>query len=387
MGKEKDSIDWALIHGKIKEILTVSEENRLKEWMQQNPEGKKVLERARKYYEREDIPVVDLQRTDRAWAEIEKLCRRSLYKDSVRKLRFWSVAASILLMAGSAIMLYQWEGKAEQSVRLQGIEPGGPKACLILSDGTVINLGKNTAEQQFSEKQANIRLSQSELTYEVQENPVQETYNTLQIPLGGEYSLLLSDGTRVWLNAKSELVYPVAFCNSERKVRLRGEAYFEVAKDADRPFVVETGDVQVRVLGTSFNVNAYEDEAAVTTTLVTGRVLLLSDAGNIGELLPSQQAIWSKTEKKAEIRQVKPDIYIQWREGRFVFRDQPLEDIMRTLSRWYDMDYEFSSPELAQCRFYGVIGRYENISELLNQFEKTEKVHFSYEGKKVIVKK
>lgn len=388
MRKEQDTIDWSLIRRKVEGNLTASEHEELEAWLEQDIERKKFVERAQRYYKQEYIPLPDLEQTDRAWEGVVIMCRLSSRRAFFRKLRLWSAAASVLL-ALAGIGLWNYSGVREESLQIaqEVIEPGSRKGCLILSDGTVMNLGETTSVKQLSDNLVNIRLAQTEIVYESQENPEQEVYNTFRTPRGGEYNLLLSDGTRVWLNARSELTYPVAFGKRQRKVRLKGEAYFEVAKDTVKPFFVETGELQIKVLGTAFNITAYEDEVAVTTTLVTGGVQLLSEIGDLNILQPSQQAIYSKDVKQTEIRQVKTDIYTQWREGRFVFRDEPLGNIMRILSRWYDVEYEFSRPELAKCRFYGVIGRYENIYELLNQFEKTEKVHFFYEGKKVIVKK
>ena len=210
-------------------------------------------------------------------------------------------------------------------------------------------------------------------------------YNTIQVPRGGEYSLTLADGTRVWLNSQSSLRFPVAFRGEERRVQLTGEAYFEVTPGRKR-FIVETKSVAVRVLGTAFDVNAYEDETVIRTTLVRGKVEILAGGKEACVLQPGQQSVVERATGKTGVLQVNTSLYTQWKDGRFVFRDHTLEDIMRTLARWYDMEYEFVDPGLQQQRFYGVINRFEDVKGLLAQFEKTGKVKFEYEGNRVIIK-
>lgn len=183
------------------------------------------------------------------------------------------------------------------------------------------------------------------------------------------------------------LTYPIAFGMSERRVRLEGEAYFEVEPGKGR-FVVETGDMNVRVLGTAFNVNAYGDEAVSRTTLVHGKVEVLTAKDDFRQVLaPGEQAVLDRASGLLDVKQVNTDLYTRWIKGQFVFRDTPLRDIMRTLARWYEMEYEFTDPELEALCFYGVISRFERVENLLEQFEKTGKVHFEYQGNKIVVKK
>ena len=168
---------------------------------------------------------------------------------------------------------------------------------------------------------------------------------------------------------------------------MEGEAYFEVESGKGR-FVVETGDMNVRVLGTAFNVNAYKNEAATRTTLVHGKVEVMTGGDELQQVLvPGEQAIFDRESGQLEVKQVNTDFYTRWIKGQFVFRDTPLRDIMRTLARWYEMEYEFTDVELESLCFYGVISRFERVEGLLEQFEKTGKVHFEYRGNKVIVKK
>ena len=197
--------------------------------------------------------------------------------------------------------------------------------------------------------------------------------------------IVLADGTKVWLNSQSSLRFPVAFQGKERRVQLTGEAYFDVTPGQKR-FIVETKSMDVRVLGTAFDVNAYEDETVIRTTLVRGKVEILAGGEESCILEPGQQSVFERSTGKVDVFQVNTSLYTQWKDGRFVFRDNTLEDIMRTLARWYDMEYEFASPNLKEQCFYGVINRFEKVEGLLAQFEKTGKVKFEYERNKVIIK-
>lgn len=299
----------------------------------------------------------------------------------------WGAAALLVLALGGGI----WSYRARQPLQYteeaaHSIPVGKNKASLILSTGEIIEL-QASASRRLTEQHADIRLDSAGIAYEATDSSAQQVFNTLRVPRGGEYCLALSDGSRVWLNAKTELLYPVSFVGKERRVYLKGEAYFEVARNENRPFIVETGPVEVKVLGTSFNINAYADEPEIVTTLMTGKVELRDSARTARVLHPSEQALWNRDTKTLDVREVNASSYTQWREGKFVFRDDDLETIFRILARWYGMEYEFLQAELKKERFYGVTGRYENITELLRQFEKTGKVHFVCQGNKVMIGK
>ena len=210
----------------------------------------------------------------------------------------------------------------------------------------------------------------------------QVKYNTLEIPRGGEYALQLADGTRVWLNAGTSLRYPVAFSGQERRVELRGEGYFEVAKDSASPFVVSVNGVDVRVLGTSFNVSAYSDE--VVTTLVDGKVLMRSQADSV-VLVPDRQGVWDG--KRMTVKRVDARNYALWREGVFFFEDMPLEDILDALARWYDVHVFYQNAELKMMLFSVEIKRYEHIDTILRRIVETNRVRFNVNNRTVNVYK
>lgn len=209
-------------------------------------------------------------------------------------------------------------------------------------------------------------------------------YHTMVVPKAGEYFLELPDGTKVWLNSFSELKFPINFRGGERKVYLKGEAYFEVAKDASKPFYVMLDDMAVKVLGTSFNVNAYRDRGNVLTTLVTGKIEILDTLGkSLAVLNPSEQADFSNS--KVDVTRVNVDNCISWREGKFYFEAMRLEDIMLQLQRWYDIEVFFASENLKNKTFTGVVRRDLVAGEIFSIIEKTTRVKFEENGKCVII--
>ena len=203
-------------------------------------------------------------------------------------------------------------------------------------------------------------------------------YNKVEIPRGGEYALVLSDGTKVHLNSMSSLRFPVAFTTGKREVELQGEAYFEVSKTG-QPFIVNANGMQVEVLGTTFNISAYPDEE-YQTTLVNGSVKVSAEKGESLILKPSQQATIALGSNSIQVRTVDTSFYTSWVKGKINFKDQRLEDIMKTLSRWYDMNVVYENEKLKNIRFGCNLNRYEEITPFVKLLEKTEEVHVKIEG-------
>ena len=211
--------------------------------------------------------------------------------------------------------------------------------------------------------------------------------NNLTTPRGGEFKITLEDGTQVWLNAESQLIYPDTFSANERRVILKGEAYFEVVKDEQKPFYVESNGQVVRVYGTEFNVRSYEEDADIYTTLVSGRVSLQSMNGNEAELIltPGKQAVFDKRQQSTSVRPVDTQVVTSWRRGMFVFEEQNLEQIMRDLSRWYNFSYEFKDTSLRETVFMGSVPRYGDFNEILEILEKSGGVKFRVKDRVVII--
>ena len=225
--------------------------------------------------------------------------------------------------------------------------------------------------------------SESGLSYEEGDSAREERvdYHRVTVPQGGEYNLRLADGTEVWLFAESELYFPIRFRGKSREVYLSGEGYFEVRRDTARPFVVRTDAVNVRVLGTSFNVKAYADEATVETSLVEGRV---SVGGRV--LTPDTQAVYERETGEFSFREINGDNYRLRKERMFVFDRERLDDILREMSRWYGFVVFYQNPALADKRFGCQLQKYEQVESLLDILELTGVVGFEYKNKVLIVK-
>jgi ferric-dicitrate binding protein FerR (iron transport regulator) len=208
--------------------------------------------------------------------------------------------------------------------------------------------------------------------------------NSVSTPRGGKWRINLPDGTAVWLNAASSITYPASFSGSRtRQVELKGEAYFEVAKDKAHPFIVKTDNQEVQVLGTHFNLNSYADEASTKTTLLEGAIKITA-AGQQKLLKPGEQAILNG--KVLKISAADLETAVAWKNDEFVFKGESIKEIMRVLARWYNIDAEYSGPVTTE-EFQGKIGMQKNITEVLQLLELTEAVHFKIEGRKVIVTK
>ena len=272
---------------------------------------------------------------------------------------------------------------------LKDVLPGGNKAVLILADGTSIILdsaSNGTIASQGSTKV--IKLNTGQLVYNSTEGAaVSVSYNTLTTPLGGQYQVTLQDGTIVWLNSGSSLKYPTAFIGAERRVEITGEAYFEVAKNPHQPFKVkincssgEGGEVEV--LGTHFNINAYEDEATVRTTLLEGSVKVNRSTGT-SQLKPGQQLQLSKQGQVEIVNKADLEETMAGKEGRFQFENADIHSVMRQIARWYDIEVEYKGD--INRHFDGTISRNVNVTKVLNVLELTGEVNFKVAGKKIIV--
>lgn len=264
------------------------------------------------------------------------------------------------------------------------ILPGRNKAILILGDGSSVVLDAVSNGTIANEKNIQIRkLKDGQIDYSLSGKQDVVTYNTLSTPRGGQYSITLSDGTKVWLNSSSSLRFPTAFTTSQRKVELTGEGYFEVAKNPARPFKVQVNEMEVQVLGTHFNIMAYQDEAMTKTTLLEGSVRI--NKNNTSTLLkPGQQIKIKQGENAGKVEEANIEEAIAWKNGMFYFNGATIEVIMRQLERWYDIDvvYEGAVSE----HFNGVISKNVGIAKVFEMLELTGAVHFRIQGKKILVR-
>ena len=279
-----------------------------------------------------------------------------------------------LLLGGTAIYVMYSKNNAslKNVISLHDVEPGTLEAVLVTSDGTLREL--QTAGNHINEKDGSkIMVDSARLNYQDNrpESVRELIYNKLLVGRGHEYMLILNDGTRVWMNSKSELSYPVAFGENVRRVRLSGEAYFEVAKDSVRPFIVEVDrGFEVKVLGTHFNIKAYDTDDSYETTLVEGKVQVSQGNKTKITLEPSEQMVIGK-DGRHEVRVVNTSYYTAWHEGWFYFNDESLEQVLTMIGRWYDVDFVFVKENLKEITVTGKLKRFENLSVILKMLERT----------------
>jgi transmembrane sensor len=306
-------------------------------------------------------------------------------------------AAALLIILFAGLFYYQPSDKqnlaGKTGISKVDVKPGGNKAILTLSDGRSVVL--NDTKEGIVATQSGLSIKKTkngQLIYVADagyksrghsENKSEVMYNTITTPRGGSYQVNLPDGTRVWLNAASSLRFPTQFPGKERSVQLKGEAYFEVAKNKAKQFIVKTGIQTVTVLGTHFNINAYQDEAVYNTTLLEGSVNISN--GNDNRLLkPGEQASVSADTRQIKISSVDIEEAVAWKNNKISFTSQPLEKIMRQISRWYNVDIVYKG-NISAKTFTGTISRYANVSEVLDMLELTDLVHFKIEEGRITV--
>lgn len=321
------------------------------------------------------------------WERVEQ--RLSRERKRRRRVLCAKYAAIFVIPLLTAVWLLS-ERVEESPIDLVRNAPGTVernRAYLVLGEGKTLGLNKSRQDTIWQKDGSALAVDTSGvLIYNGRKEMKNElAYHTLVVPRGGEYVLVLSDGSRVRLNADSELRYPVEFGDSERKVFLKGEGYFEVQHEEDRPFRVEVlENVMIEVLGTEFNINAYDESDRIYTTLVNGSVRLgslLSDSTVV--LRPRQQAIVGQD--GISVKDVDPQEYITWINGRFYFERKTLEEILLQLQRWYDLKVFWTNEELKSYEFTGALWRDSSVEEIFDMMEKTTEIHFTVSGQTVTV--
>lgn len=378
MGKELPYRIAKLILVKIGGSITAAEDAELTFWREDHPRHEELYREMMRGERFENYLRQSMEHDFRPkYALLEQKIKKDRHR---RKLRKISYAAAILPFVLLSFWFLNREKSCQKEVVVsQFIHHGSSKALLKLERGKTIYLENIVGEIQVD---SNVVADRTSLQYVRRADNIPGEMHTLIIPRGGEFFIQLEDGTKVWLNSESELRYISVFDTTERNVVLKGEAYFEVAKDENRPFVVVVGEQRIQVLGTSFGVRAYENEGVVLTTLEEGQVSV-----SVGErhvvLRPGEQA--EMIDGNLDVKRVNTSLYTAWRTGKYIFIDQSLGSIMTTLSRWYDVHVFYASPGLEQIRFTGELTRYGEIEELLRKFEILEKVKFDIKDKTVII--
>ena len=308
-------------------------------------------------------------------------------KPSISRVWWYAAVAVIVLAVGLSFYMSNFYSAVEEKRVL--IQPGTQQAQLTLPDGSIIDVDKKEVNVVVDGVQ--VKYKKGVLSYQptvttqheeesTEEKPVKS--NELVIPRGGENTVILADGTTVHLNAGSKLTYPVRFAGKRRVVALEGEAYFDVVKDETRPFIVQTHLGEVTVLGNAFNINA-DTDASVYTTLVHGKVQFSSSSIGTIILSPGEQAVVSAN--GSEKRMVDLDEYVGWVDGRYVFNNRPLGEIMQTFERWYDIQVYYETPHLRDITYSGSLKRYGTINSFLDALELTGDLTYKISGRNILI--
>jgi ferric-dicitrate binding protein FerR (iron transport regulator) len=421
-----------LINKHLEGTISETEREELDAWVEEEPTNRRVFEWYTSGFFATELRRVYAYDVDAGWSKLLQRTNIPLERKIVRMRWKWITSVAAVLVA---LCLLTWLMVAPKKTKptatrntdltyKNDIAPGGDRARLTLADGRVIVL--DSAANGALVKMGDVRvlkLEDGKLKYDGGSQKSEVTYNTLSTPKGGQYMVVLPDGSKVWLNAASSIKYPTVFTGNQRRIEMTGEAYFEISKDAKRPFrvfVLPTSNRRgglIEVIGTHFNINAYEDEAGIKTTLLEGRVdvsVPVTDEVATGtnhqqqtppertrsvpagtnnklqtvhhkQLLPGQQAQLTDNGQITINKEADTDEATAWKDGFFQFRNTPIDAILRQAARWYDVDIKYESRPTEPLS--GRVPRSVPVSQLLRLLEATGGVHFGVEGKTVIVRK
>ncbi len=331
-------------------------------------------------------------------SEFDKVYAYQNFTKQIKKHKVKTISISILRYAAIIIplvigfyVIYQYNNvklKADNEIATSKIQPVSSKATLVLADGRKIDLNEN--KQKIAEYDGTvINNTKNHLVYQPHTAPKKTDeiqYNIIEIPRGGEYQLNLADGSKVWLNSETTIRFPVNFTQDVREIYLEGEAFFEVTRDEKKPFIVSTTRMKINVVGTAFNIKAYNNEKQTATTLVNGKVKIHdSHTGKQFSLLPNQQAVTSN--EGTAIIPVNIEQFTAWKNGRILFEENSLAEILNDISRWYDIDIVYDDPQIQKLRYSIDMKRYDQFKDILDLLELTQRIKFTIDEKTVTIKK
>lgn len=387
----ENTVTTQCIYRKIEGKLSVTEEKYFDSWLNESEKHREYFEKMRELYLKEGEQAVLPEEVQAAWVMFMQRMEKNKRVGS-RHYWLWGMgtAASVLLVWCCYMFLFSGKDVPQKMDTLSDvIVPGQHGAILEMADGKVYHLGESSYS--FQEKTGNqIIIDSVRLSYLPTQHtilPLEEmVYHKLSVPRGGEYRIELEDGTKVWINSASRLRYPVVFTGDRREVFLEGEAYFEVRRDTSRPFVVHAGTQRITVLGTSFGITCYPSEENDYTTLVSGCVKVEFEQMKQGYvLIPGMQVAYNKKSGEVVEKIVEVEEFVAWKEGKYVFNQKRLEDILSTLSRWYDFEIIYRDQGVKDIVFSGELKRFDDFDYLLQLIERTSGVKFIIDKKVVQV--
>ncbi|HCT94067.1 MAG: hypothetical protein A2X19_04260 [Bacteroidetes bacterium GWE2_39_28] len=347
--------------------------------------------------DKEDLEYLEYRKNTISDINVNRAWLKILFKRSKKYLYYSTAAAALILFISVLIFAPSKEESVIESMIVQEIMPAVGSVTLQLASGKIVDL---SSDENANELSGIVVLDKSvgEISYEdIIVDNIDETtynqsvetpneYNELTTPKGRSFSIVLNDGSRIWLNAQSKIKYPVRFGKNERRIQIAGEAFFDVKHDPQRPFIVETTDYSVKVLGTKFNVNAYAQEESTSTTLVSGSVLIPMKTGSEAILTPGDQLKFSRSDKSISIQKVDVELYTSWVENNLRIEQMPLDEIFKILMRRYDINVYYSDDISKSEKFSGKIPLNDNLKIVLDQMSKVSNVDFQFEKNLVVVK-
>jgi ferric-dicitrate binding protein FerR (iron transport regulator) len=379
--------EYELMAGMLNGELNKDEQEELQQWLEESREHREI------FANMQEIHAVAKETRPAFSTDVERALRAAKRGKRIERTRRWKVlsryAAVALLALGAGWWVYPGEekrGDDDRSFEVVAV-PGRARAILRQGDGTGVTLDDLSRDTLLSSRGGvTVAVKEGGLVYSTSAvESADAEMNEVIVPRGGEFQLVLPDGTVARLNAETRVLFPRRFAADERRVLLSGEAYFEVTRDEARPFIVEAPGMEVRVLGTRFNVSAYPLDEARHATLAGGRVEVSVPGQSPVTLLPGEQLYLRGGQ--VEKREVNAETYLSWMNGHFVFRDAGLDEIARQLSRWYDAEIVFADETLKEIRFTGGIVRSDPVETLIRAIEATSQARFRVEGKQLVIYK
>lgn len=364
---------YQIIYSVLAGEATVEEHHIFQVWMEASEANRVECARLKRLYEATTPRAREekIYDTDRAWLQVRT---HTVDRKKTFRLPLWTryaAVVAIVVSAGLFILSPRTHTPVVAEVNMEEFD----QPTLLLDNGERIPL----TEKSFSREEKHVVIkndANNQLVYESEKEsePANEKNNHLVIPKGKTYQVLLSDGTRIWLNSETELTYPTHFAGNQRKVTLVGEAYFEVAKNKEKPFIVNANGMEVKVLGTSFNVSCYTSDGTFSTTLVEGSVAVKAASNKTTTLAPSEQFTFSKEKNETTVRIVNTELFTSWMDGKYIFKDATLDEIIRKLQRWYDFSVRYEDENLKHNRYSLEIDRNTKLDQLLEVISYTSDV-------------
>ena len=360
--------------------LSPEEKGKLEDWINESEEHRLLFCKIKKQLSINEIRNYLQTDVEDAWKKVREKTFGAPAVRPRRVLKWLKYAAVVIPVSLSLSLWYAWKEKMEnKQATVACLSP-----VLTLDNGEKYQLDPEEQTEIYVDEEVKAYQAGGGLIYDTTARQEENKYNRIEVPRGSEYWIVLPDGTRVWLNAETELTYPTVFGKGERKLMLKGEACFEVVTDTARPFIVESFYNRVEVLGTRFNVSAYTGKSAVKTTLLRGKVKVSNRKGQL-VLSPGEQAVC--LEEEIEKCEVDARAVAAWVDGTFEFENMSLGEITDQLGRWYDVDFVFADPQLKAITFTGAATRYRELDFVLRMLEELARGRFQLENKTIRVSK